>query len=264
MSWIVRAGCLAAVAGCQPFQSTPVAQQAVVMQPQPGVMVQPQQPMWVAPGEQPMLFDSPQPMLTDPGMVAPPDSAMILQPQVAPVPGGVAANPIFIPVTNQDWAWEQIVDVVDDYFRIERENRVQLVGNVVTEGRIDTFPQVGATIVEPHRPDSVGRYNRWESTFQTIRRRGLVRVIPEQNGYLVDVSVIKELEDLPHPENATAGSASFRNDASLVSSVETNVSRTRLSTFWIPLGRDTECEQQILAEIQARLGGSATPGLLLR
>ena len=49
-------------------------------------------------------------------------------------------------------------------------------------------------MVEPHRRDSVGRYNRWESTFQTIRRRATVRVIPDASGYVVDVTVEKDLE----------------------------------------------------------------------
>lgn len=248
---------LLAANGCQTFDTAPVAEQAV--------MAQPQQPMHVDPALQPTVFGAPQPVPVQPVVVAPPENAVLLQPQVAPVPTGmVAANPIFIPVTNQDWAWEQIVDVVDDYFRIERESRVQLVGNVVTEGRIDTFPQVGATLVEPHRPDSVGRYNRFESTFQTIRRRGIVRVIPEQGGYMVDLTVLKEIEDLSHPEHATAGAATFRTDSSLASRVSEGVSRTRLSQYWIPLGRDTDCEQQILAEIQARLAGGGGGSVLLR
>ena len=244
-----------ATLGCQPFQIAPEANQAVLVQPQQQVLVDPMQ--------QPMLIDSPPLVPMGPAMVAPPaGTAMILQPQAVPSAANIAANPIYIPVTNQDWAWEQIVDVVDDYFRIERESRVQLVGNVVTEGRIDTFPQVGATLAEPHRPDSVGRYNRWESTFQTVRRRGLVRVIPEQGGYLVDLAVYKELEDLPHPENATAGAATFRYDDSLPSRFNEDVSRTRLSEYWIPLGRDIDCEQQMLMEIQARLAGSSGDVLL--
>jgi hypothetical protein len=246
---------LAAV-GCQTFEGAPVA---ATVAPAP-----PQQSVLVDPALQPTQYGAPQPAPMGPVQVAPPENAVLLQPQVAPATAAVAANPIFIPVTNQDWAWEQIVDVVDDYFRVERESRVQLVGNVVTEGRIDTFPQVGATLAEPHRLDSVGRYNRWESTFQTIRRRALVRVIPEQGGYLVDLTVQKELEDLPHPENATAGAATFRSDSSLPSRVNEGVSRTRLSDYWIPLGRDTECEQQILAEIQARLAGGGTGGVLLK
>ena len=181
--------------------------------------------------------------------------ATIIGPTDLPAPGTVVANPLFVPVGNQDLAWEQIVDVVDDYFRVERESRVQAVGNVVTEGRIDTFPQVGATWLEPHRPDSAGWDNRWESTFQTIRRRAVLRVIPQQGGYLIDAVVNKELEDLPRPENSTAGAATFRHDNSLPSRLDEMVSRTRFSKNWIPLGRDCMVEQQLLAEIRERVAG---------
>jgi len=186
---------------------------------------------------------------------APMQQATIVQPRGGQAPGQVAANPLFIPVGNQDLAWEQIVDVVDDYFRIERESRVQSVGNVVTEGQIDTFPQVGATWLEPHRPDSVGWDNRWESTFQTIRRRAVLRVIPQQGGYLVDAVVYKELEDLARPENSTAGAATFRNDNSLSSRLNESISRTQFSETWIPQGRDSMVEQALLAEIRERVTG---------
>ncbi len=188
--------------------------------------------------------------------VAPLQQATIIQQPGGPPPGTVAANPLFVPVAgNQELAWEQIVDVVDDYFRVERESRVQTVGNVVTEGRIDTFPQVGATWLEPHLPDSDGWDNRWESTFQTIRRRAVLRVIPQQGGYLIDAVVHKELEDLPRPENSTAGAATFRHDNSLPSRLNESVSRTRFSKNWIPQGRDFLIEQQLLAAIRERVAG---------
>jgi hypothetical protein len=164
-----------------------------------------------------------------------------------------ASKSIVIPVTNEDYAWEVIVDVVDDYFDIDQENRVQVVGNVVTEGRIETFPQVGATMLEPNRLDSVGRYNLVESTFQSVRRRGEVRVVPQQGGWLVDVIVYKEFEDLARPENSNAGAATFRFDNSISSRLDEGVSRTKLSQFWIPLGRDCEIETQMLLDIQDRI-----------
>jgi len=205
-------------------------------------------------GETNPLFGPPQPIpMGDVVATATPNGGLVGQPQFV-APGRGQANYLYVPVSNQDWTWEQIVDVVDDYFRIERENRVQLVGNIMTEGRIDTFPQVGATWLEPHRPDSVGWDNRWESTFQTIRRRGVLRIIPEQGGYLLDVAVYKELEDLPRPESSMAGAATFRNDNSLRSRLGEEVSRTRFAANWIPQGRDPFAEQQILADIQARLG----------
>jgi hypothetical protein len=176
---------------------------------------------------------------------------LIAAPGVVSSDGG--ASRIHVPANNPDWAWEQIVDVVDDYFNIERERQVQLVGDVMTEGRIDVQPQIGATIVEPHRRDSVGRYNRWESTFQTIRRRATIRVIPDAGGYCIEAVVEKDLEDLPRPEESLAGTASFRNDNSLSDHLTEPVSRTQLAGRWILVGRDPALEQQMLSEIQARL-----------
>jgi hypothetical protein len=160
-----------------------------------------------------------------------------------------------VPVIDDDLAWDQIADVVSDYFTISREQRARRGGEGWCEGRIETAPQDGATVLEPHRKDSVGSFNRWESTFQSIRRRATVRVVPDAAGYLVEVIVEKELEDLAKPEKATAGSATFRNDLSLPSNRLEAVSRTRQSTRWIPLGRDPPLEQRMLAEIHARLNG---------
>lgn len=171
--------------------------------------------------------------------------------------GPPGTSQVHIPVANRDWTWEQIVDAFDDYFRIERERQVQLAGDVLTEGRIDSYPLIGATILEPHRRDSVGRYNRWESTFQTIRRRATLRVIPDAAGYIVDVTVEKDLENLPQPENATAGAATFANSVSVAGEPETLGSRTSLTGNWIFMGRDSALEQEILANIQSRLSPQA-------
>jgi hypothetical protein len=170
------------------------------------------------------------------------------------------ANPIAVPVVDEQFAWDQIADVVSDYFTIAREQRARRNGEVVTEGSIETAPQDGATWLEPQRRDSVGNFNRWESTFQTIRRRAVVRVVPDAAGYLVEVIVEKELEDLPMPEQSTAGAATFRNDSTLPSRRLEQVSHTRSSPRWIPLGRDPPLEQRMLAEIHARLMGISTGG----
>jgi hypothetical protein len=184
----------------------------------------------------------------------------MVSPQFGLPPGPEATagppNPIVVPVADEDFAWEQILEVVRDYFsKVTREQRVRLSGETAMEGFIETAPQDGATWLEPHRRDSVGLFNRWESTFQTIRRRALVRVVPDPGGYLVEVIVEKELEHLPNPEQATAGAATFRNDGSLPSRRLEQVSHTRSSPRWIQLGRDPALEQRMLAEIHARLSG---------
>ncbi|MCC7086682.1 MAG: hypothetical protein IT427_16910 [Pirellulales bacterium] len=200
-----------------------------------------------------------------PGTIVLPEGAtpMSVEPQ----------NNVVVPAVNRDFAWDQVVDVVDDYFEIEREDRVKQVGDILTEGSIDTFPLTGATLLEPWRHDSVGWYERLESTLQSIRRRAFVRVIPDEHGYFVDVTVIKELEDLPQPEKASAGAATFRYDTSLQRDTEFATDPYRIpgdparpvgprtpTVGWIPLGRDTMLEQALLAEIRARLGGSMTAG----
>ena len=190
--------------------------------------------------------------LPQPPVVAPAVPGALPQPPVA-APG--LANPIAVPVVDDELAWDQIVDVVSDYFTVAREDRARRGGEVWSEGRIETAYQTGATWLEPHRGDSVGSFNRWESTFQTIRRRAIVRVMPDAAGYLVEVVVEKELEDLPSPEKATAGAAIFRNDGSLPSRRLEEVSRMRSSPRWLQLGRDPALEQRMLAEIHARLSG---------
>ena len=165
--------------------------------------------------------------------------------------GGVE-NPLFIPAVDRELLWNQTVDAVDDYFRIEREDRVRLIGGVLTEGRIDTFPTIGSTMFEPWRRDSTPGYEKLHATLQSIRRRATVRVIPIEGGYLLDVAVQKELEDLDKPEHATAGGATLRHDGTIVRQ-EGPPGRFSVTLGWIPIGRDATLEQRILTDISARL-----------
>src|SRR5688500_14480560 len=75
-------------------------------------------------------------------------------------PAGPIQNPLFLPPLDSEFVWNQLVDVVDDNFRIEREERVRLIGGILTEGRIDTFPTVGSTLLEPWRTDSTPGYEK--------------------------------------------------------------------------------------------------------
>jgi len=161
-------------------------------------------------------------------------------------------NPMRVPPGDKDVLWDTVVDVVDDDFTIDREVRVRQEGEVLTEGRIDTFPEVGSTIFEPWRGDSADAYEKVESTLQSIRRQALVRVVPTGDGYLIDVTVFKELEDVRRPERATAGAALFRNDTPKPGKREPVGERVS-ALGWIPLGRDTALEQRILSKISTRL-----------
>ncbi len=161
-------------------------------------------------------------------------------------------NPLFVPPVDPEFIWNQAVDVVDDYFQIEREDRMRVINGVLTEGRIDSHPTLGSTVLEPWRQDSTPGYEKVNATLQTIRRKAVVRLIPSGGGYLLDVTVFKELEDLSKPVDATAGSAAVRHDGSYAR-VEGPTARAPVLLGWIPLGRDFTLEQRMLADLRARI-----------
>lgn len=165
---------------------------------------------------------------------------------------GTVSNPLTIPVSDHNFVWNQIVDSVDDYFDIKSERRVQVLGNVLMEGRIETHPLPGATILEPWRWDSIPGFQRDHASLQSIRRTATVRVIPSGSNYSIEVIVEKELEDVERPAHSTPGSATPRHDSSIVriENVDPNAPRT---LGWIPQGRDAELEAEMIQDIYARL-----------
>ena len=176
------------------------------------------------------------------------------------IPPGVAlySNPAFVPAPEGGQAFDQIVDVVDDYFTVDREEPVRQIGEVLTEGTIETFPEVGSSLLEPWRGDSANSYERLESTLQSIRRHALVRVIPTNGGLLLDVNVTKELEDVARPAYSTAGAATLRDDTSIQRYREP-VGGQAPNVGWIPIGRDLALEQRIIGQVLERLGAPAQP-----
>lgn len=174
-----------------------------------------------------------------------------------PCPPGIAAtgpsNAIYVPAMDREALWTNLVDTVDDYFRIDREQRVHQIGEVLTEGAIETQPLIGATYFEPHRRDAANSYERTLGTLQTIRRRATVRVTPHDAGSLVEISVHKEQEDLARPMRSTAGAATLRNDGSLQRRLDNQPSGLARLT-WYPIGRDIALEQTMLDDLQDRLG----------
>ncbi len=149
--------------------------------------------------------------------------------------GAVYPNPVLIPITDPQCAWEAVADVIDEYFKIEHEEPVRQIGDMLTEGRLTTFPQVSPTLLEPWRRDTAGEYERLENTLQTMRRYAVVRVLPAEGGHWVDVAVFKELEDLPRPEHASAGAATFRYDSSFTRVINP-LTGEQVTLNWIPEG----------------------------
>jgi hypothetical protein len=163
-------------------------------------------------------------------------------------------NPMLVSVADRDALWDQVSDTIDNYFTIQREERVRQVGDVLLEGRLETFPTGGSTVLEPWRKDATPGFERAQSTLQSIRRRATVRVTPTSGGYLIDVAVYKELEDLANPQHATVGRARVRHETTLDRN-EKELGSDTYTLGWIPLGRDVSLEQLILQEIRERTTG---------
>jgi hypothetical protein len=171
-------------------------------------------------------------------------------------------NPILLRIQNHEVLWAGLVDVISDYFRIEHEEPVRQLDGTFIDGRIDTFPKPGATLLEPWDYDSANSYERLESTLQSIRRYAVVKVHHVENGgygFWVEVAVYKELENVRQPEHATAGSAIFRNDVSPANSGKLE-KPTGANQSWIRQDqRDTAAEQRIIGQILERFTPEGTP-----
>ncbi|HEX6986963.1 MAG TPA: hypothetical protein VF170_16415 [Planctomycetaceae bacterium] len=155
-----------------------------------------------------------------------------------------APNPVFVPANHPELAWERTVDAIHDFkFPIARESKL--------DGVIETDYVVGSGVFEPWNRDSVGIDNRLESTFQSIRRRALVRLTPAPGGYYVAVEAYKEQEDVRGPVANTAGGASFQVNQPLQRDLNLVVGQAAPSG-WILLGRDPALERAMLARIRSR------------
>jgi hypothetical protein len=158
---------------------------------------------------------------------------------------------VFVPVTDPQAVSDMAAEVVDDYFKIEREEPVRVIGNMLTEGSISTFPSISPTILEPWRVDTATIDQRIENSLQTYRRRAIVKIIPAENGHWIEVQVPLELVDMPQPDHASSGAATFRYDSGF-SRVENPVGGEAPPQGWIPKGRDSLLEQRILGQMQFR------------
>jgi len=199
-----------------------------------------------------------------PEWTAPPGNVMTNQPPLFQ-PAVVYANPTFVPGGDSQSFWETLVDVVRNYFPIEREEPLRMIGNMPTEGKLTTAAQVSPTFFEPWRHDTGDDDGRLENTLQTIRRYAVVRVVPAptQGGYWVEFTVHKELEDNVRPDHATAGAATLRYDSTLTGIVNP-VTGDETTVGWIDKGRDTALEQAMIDHLLSRCApaGGSLPGRL--
>ena len=161
-------------------------------------------------------------------------------------------NPLELPPMQDQFVWSQVIDTVDDYFRISREQPVQNSNEFLLDGRVETSYRIGASLMEPWRKDSTAGFEAMQSTLQSIRRKATVTVRPRGAGYTVEVIVQKDLEDTDRTQYATETTATRRHDGTVVRQVDAAVDAPQ-TLGWISLGRDTSLEQRILRDIFQRV-----------
>jgi len=172
---------------------------------------------------------------------------LVTRTNLAPVP-----NPLDLPPAADNFVWSQVVDVVDDYFRIAREQPVQNSAGMVLDGRIETAYRIGGSVFEPWAKDSTPGFERLQSSLQSIRRRAIVNVRPQGAGYSIEVIVQKDLEDTDRSQYATESTASRRHDGTLLR-MDNGFDDSPQTLGWIPLGRDVTLEQVILHDVFGRI-----------
>jgi hypothetical protein len=173
----------------------------------------------------------------------------------ADLPPGPCPNPIMLAGGPSQYGavFETVLNVVDDYFEIMEANRYS--------GVIRSHPKIAPGLDQIWKPGSPDGAERMLATLQTIRYRAEVTIQPVAGdaaqpagptGYLIQVVIYKELEDLPRPIKATAGAAAFRSDNTVDRQFEV-VDPAVIETSWIPKGREIYLEQEILKRINRNL-----------
>jgi hypothetical protein len=149
------------------------------------------------------------------------------------LPTGVSYREVF----------EKTIDVLDDYFEILSANPY--------DGRIITKPRIAPGYEQVWKGGNPDPRERLLATLQTIRQTATAEIrTGERGGYLVYVVVEKELEDLPRPTRATAGTAVFLEATTVERQLGVVGPEAATTGGWFKVGRDFAFEQQILRRIR--------------
>jgi hypothetical protein len=156
-------------------------------------------------------------------------------------------NPVLIaPVEASPKAYhdvfERVLNVVERHFNIDYANRY--------DGQIICAPKIAPGIEQPWRSGSPDPRERLLATIQTMRFRCIINMRPaEEKGYFVQVTIYRELEDLARPIVAPNASV-FRDTASVDRSLLVIDPTIPSESNWIPKGRDTAFENELLQQIR--------------
>ncbi len=144
--------------------------------------------------------------------------------------------------------WEAAGDVLRDYcFQLDRVDR----GN----GIITTMPETSSGWLELWRPQPQPAYYWWEANLHTVQRKATVSISPAEppGAYDLCVQVDRYRFSLQERQiDNPAGALRLYSNAAPTTSGR--LARVAESSHWVPLGRDGDMEQRLLAAIMKRSG----------
>jgi len=154
-------------------------------------------------------------------------------------PGGPGQPPL---KTSYSDVFESVLNVLEDYFPIDYANRY--------DGRIVCRPTTAHGFEQFWKLGSPDTYQRVLATFQSMRFRCIVQITAAENGgYRVQVTVFRELEDLPQPVVSQNVSV-FRDAASVDRVFQILDPNIPPEGHWIPMGRDIALEDALLKKLR--------------
>jgi len=112
-------------------------------------------------------------------------------------------NPMLVPAVDREVVWEQVTRRARRLLHHPAEERVAKWAIVVLEGRIETFPVGGATLLS--RGEGFYTRTRKAPVHAAAIPPAVVRVTADIGGLPHRLGRVQELEDLASPQHATVG-----------------------------------------------------------
>jgi len=164
--------------------------------------------------------------------------------QAPPQPSGPTVERVSLSTpTDRDQLWEVVCQTLRDHaFRLDRQDKVN--------GVVTTLPETTTQLFESWRPQPRPAYYWWEANLHTIQRQATVQLLPGQqvDETQLDVKIERlryRLEER-QIDNAAGAMRIFSAEAPTVSGRRAKPGKTG---YWVPIGRDEQMEQKLLAAI---------------
>jgi hypothetical protein len=158
------------------------------------------------------------------------------------MPNPITLHPEAVGSDAYDLVFNKVYSIITDYFpEIADSNRYS--------GIIETRPRIAPGYEQPWKRSTPDQRERLLATLQSIRHRCIVTIQPAfQGGYTVGVIIYKELEDVRTGPTRQLSLPIFR-EATTVERQYDVIDPSVIDSNWIPKGRDTAFEQELLRRI---------------